>query len=189
MGRFIKKVFGRVLVLAMVLAVFPVTAAYADSASVSIEVSGQIGGTSAVVQYHITYDANGGAGSYQGPDVDSGATDWVCALSDTGITRSGYTFTGWNSEADGTGTSYAPGDYVTLVSDMTLYAQWKKEAVVTQSGPVINKGSTMSSSAVKTGDTNGLTLWISLLGVSLLGLAVLPRQQVRRKKKKQFQEF
>ena len=39
-------------------------------------------------------------------------------------TRDGYTFTGWNTKTDGTGTSYAPGDSYTANEDVTLYAQW-----------------------------------------------------------------
>ena len=39
------------------------------------------------------------------------------------FSRTGYTFTGWNTQADGTGTAYKTGD--TMKADtMTLYAQW-----------------------------------------------------------------
>ena len=39
------------------------------------------------------------------------------------FSRTGYTFTGWNTKADGTGTAYKTGD--TIKADtMTLYAQW-----------------------------------------------------------------
>ena len=39
------------------------------------------------------------------------------------FSRTGYTFTGWNTNADGTGTAYKTGD--TIKADtMTLYAQW-----------------------------------------------------------------
>jgi outer membrane protein OmpA-like peptidoglycan-associated protein len=34
--------------------------------------------------------------------------------------------TSWNTAANGTGTSYAPGQSVTLSTSLTLYAQWKK---------------------------------------------------------------
>ncbi len=36
----------------------------------------------------------------------------------------GYAFTGWNTAADGTGTSYYPGDAVELSAALTVYAQW-----------------------------------------------------------------
>ena len=41
------------------------------------------------------------------------------------FTRENYTFNGWNTAADGSGTSYADGDNITLTADTTLYAQWR----------------------------------------------------------------
>ena len=35
-----------------------------------------------------------------------------------------YTFIEWNTEQNGEGTSYQPGDHITLAQDTTLYAQW-----------------------------------------------------------------
>ena len=39
---------------------------------------------------------------------------------------SGYQFVGWNTKQDGSGTSYAPGEKLTLKDDLTLWAQWDK---------------------------------------------------------------
>jgi len=43
-----------------------------------------------------------------------------------GYTWNGHTFTAWNTQADGNGTSYNPGDTVTMPSTSytTLYAKW-----------------------------------------------------------------
>lgn len=42
--------------------------------------------------------------------------------------RVGYTFVGWNTEPDGTGTSCPPGGAIDLTETLTtLYAQWEKE--------------------------------------------------------------
>ena len=41
------------------------------------------------------------------------------------FTRENYTFDGWNTAADGSGTPYADGDNITLTADTTLYAQWR----------------------------------------------------------------
>lgn len=38
--------------------------------------------------------------------------------------RTGYLFNGWNTEPDGTGTSYSEGHYVELNENLNLYAQW-----------------------------------------------------------------
>ena len=39
-------------------------------------------------------------------------------------TRDGYLFNGWNTEPDGSGTSYSEGHYVKLTANLNLYAQW-----------------------------------------------------------------
>lgn len=49
----------------------------------------------------------------------------VTVLGNTGsLTRTGYTFTHWNTAAVGDGTSYAPGDTFAINATTTLYAQW-----------------------------------------------------------------
>jgi uncharacterized repeat protein (TIGR02543 family) len=46
------------------------------------------------------------------------------ALTSNTFNRTGYTFAGWTTNADGTGTSYANGQSVTLTGGITLYAKW-----------------------------------------------------------------
>ena len=49
------------------------------------------------------------------------------ALTTNSFTRTGYTFVGWNTKADGTGTAYLDGASVSNVASsgtVTLYAQW-----------------------------------------------------------------
>ncbi|MCD7947824.1 MAG: S-layer homology domain-containing protein, partial [Oscillospiraceae bacterium] len=72
----------------------------------------------------VTYDANGGTGSYQDPAVQQGTVYTVRSNTDTAISRTDYVFTGWNTTADGSGTAYQAGATLTLDDDMTLYAQW-----------------------------------------------------------------
>ena len=47
------------------------------------------------------------------------------------FTRENYTFTGWNTAADGTGIAYADGETVNFSADTTLYAQWTQNPVIT----------------------------------------------------------
>lgn len=67
----------------------------------------------------------------------------------TQFTRTGYTFTGWNTKADGTGTAYhagAPIAYPAEGKTLTLYAQWKVSShTVTFDA---NGGSTVASQTV-----------------------------------------
>jgi len=74
------------------------------------------------------YDGNGSTGGSvpTGPvNYKDGAS--VSVLGNTGnLSRTGYTYAGWNTAADGSGTPYSAGDTFTLgASDVTLYAQWK----------------------------------------------------------------
>ena len=39
-------------------------------------------------------------------------------------TGDAYTFTGWNTASDGTGTHYDPGDVIEITDNLTLYAEW-----------------------------------------------------------------
>ena len=41
------------------------------------------------------------------------------------FTRSGYTFDGWNSKEDGTGTNYGTKQSIYILENMTFYAKWK----------------------------------------------------------------
>ena len=71
--------------------------------------------------YVVEYNANGGSGA---PAAQSKTHGTALTLSSTVPTRDGYTFAGWNTKADGSGTSYSAGDSYTTDNDIVLYAQW-----------------------------------------------------------------
>ena len=72
--------------------------------------------------YRLTYNANGGSGA---PSFENRVVASVAALSATLPTRTGYTFNGWNTAADGTGTNYAASGSLTMpAANLTIYAQW-----------------------------------------------------------------
>jgi uncharacterized repeat protein (TIGR02543 family)/LPXTG-motif cell wall-anchored protein len=50
------------------------------------------------------------------------------------LTKSGYTFAGWNSRADGTGTTYAAGSSILPVANTTLYAKWVSTSELANTG-------------------------------------------------------
>ena len=76
----------------------------------------------------INFDGNGSTGgSTASQQVAAGST---ASLNANGFTRTGYTFTGWNTASDGSGTSYADGADYTVTpatgdATITLYAQWE----------------------------------------------------------------
>ncbi|MBR3524216.1 MAG: InlB B-repeat-containing protein [Lachnospiraceae bacterium] len=75
--------------------------------------------------YMITYRKNDGTGDQYIQEI-SADTAMPVALTSNTFSRSAYSFTGWNTEANGGGTNYTNGQNVTLNSDLVLYAQWKK---------------------------------------------------------------
>lgn len=74
----------------------------------------------------IGYDGNGAGSGGVAPTVgDPGTTAKAAA---NGFTRTGHTFTSWNTKADGTGAAYLPGADVAYPAEgrtLTLYAQWR----------------------------------------------------------------
>ena len=72
----------------------------------------------------IAVSANGGSGS--SPTLSGAVGSIVTLPTSSTLLRPGYTLTSWNTASNGSGTSYAPGQSVTLTTSLTLYAQWKK---------------------------------------------------------------
>lgn len=71
--------------------------------------------------YTVSYNANGGSGA---PSSQTKWKDQALVLSSTKPTRTGYTFSKWNTKSDGSGTSYSSGANYTANSTATLYAIW-----------------------------------------------------------------
>jgi uncharacterized repeat protein (TIGR02543 family) len=79
------------------------------------------------VVYTITYNGNSNTGGAVPIDPTSyKTTDTATVLGNTGsLVRAGYTFAGWNTAANGSGSGYNAGDTFTMVnSSIMLYAQW-----------------------------------------------------------------
>lgn len=76
--------------------------------------------------YDLSYDLNG--------SEDEQAAEFapVKCVTEAEVTaeqpvRKGYSFVGWNTAKNGSGTSYAADATVELSAPVTLYAQWKKD--------------------------------------------------------------
>ena len=76
-------------------------------------------------EYTVKFNSNGGSGDM---DRQTIAANTSATLSANAYTRSGYSFAGWNTKADGSGTAYKNGQEITPTEDITLYAQWKKNS-------------------------------------------------------------
>jgi uncharacterized repeat protein (TIGR02543 family) len=69
----------------------------------------------------VSFNANGGTGSMAAQTVTIGTAFTVPTPT---FTKTCAAFAGWNTQADGTGTTYASGAKVTVTADLTLYALW-----------------------------------------------------------------
>ena len=98
------------------------TRLYVSKISITYESSG--GQT-----YIVTYHAN--VTGIADIEVEYGEGSDVTVAANT-FSNPGYTFTEWNTEVDGSGDSYAPGDEIEDIDDnIDLYAQWEESNEVT----------------------------------------------------------
>lgn len=74
--------------------------------------------------FKIYYNGNGGSLSQSSTEASS---DGTAVIITTIPTRSGFLFVGWNTSADGRGTSYSSGASISLTGNLTLFAQWQRE--------------------------------------------------------------
>lgn len=108
-------------------------------------------------QSNLVFNPNGGSGTM---NPLSGVPGDSVPVSSNGFIRTGWRFTGWNTQADGSGKGYKPGDQWVLLPPDTkgvLYAQW---VPVTSVLPQAGGG--------------GLSImdWLPIVGLSL-GLCLL----------------
>ena len=124
-------------------------------------------------------------------------------LSASRFQRSGYTFTGWNTAQNGSGTPYAAGANFNFATDLTLYAQWELTPTPTPtptatSTPTATPTPTATSAPTPTptlapsaspivvlastgpdGQLNTIGLTVSVLLIFLGLIALLTRRHIR----------
>lgn len=106
-----------------------------------------ISGTIIPSNYNVTYNGNSnstGSVPTDATNYSSGAT--VTVLGNTGtLARTGYSFAGWNTMANGSGTDRAAGSTFTISANSTLFAKWSANSnTVTFDGNGATGGSTAS---------------------------------------------
>ncbi len=75
--------------------------------------------------YTISYNANGAiSGTVPATQTKTEGIDLTLATNSGNLARTGYTFAGWNTAADGSGTHYSEGAIYTTDADLILYAKW-----------------------------------------------------------------
>jgi len=73
--------------------------------------------------YTVSFNANGGSGTVpRAQTVNAGSS--ITIPDGDGLTETGFTFGGWNTNASGTGINYPASASFTPTGDITLYARW-----------------------------------------------------------------
>jgi uncharacterized repeat protein (TIGR02543 family) len=134
-------------------------------------------GLSLPVEYaQLTFNANSGAGTMSAQSA-ARATN----ISSNTFTYSGYTFAGWNTAADGSGSPFADNASCPFTADTVLYAQWTLTPVVTPTQTTTAPAQT--SLLAITGADNSRTILIggtatllAIAGLTVLGI----RRQLRK---------
>ena len=76
---------------------------------------------------YLGYDANNGTNAPNGSSAEIVAGNSATfTISDSVPTRTGYDFLGWSTNKDATSAEYSSGGSITISSNTTLYAVWKK---------------------------------------------------------------
>jgi uncharacterized repeat protein (TIGR02543 family) len=145
---------------------------YAIGATFTISANTTLYAQWAPITYTVAYNGNTNTGGSPLTDASSpyvtGST--VTVLGEGTLVKSGNTFAGWNTAANGSGTSYATGATFPISSNTILYAQWTPAAggsyTVTYNGNTNTGGNPVidSSSPYTSGST-----------VTVLGNIVSPR--------------
>ena len=100
--------------------------------------------TTASTPYVVTFDGNNGC-------VDESTL--------TSYSRTGSIFSSWNTKADGSGTTYNPGDSFSASSNTTLYAQYS--TTTARDSVIMPSGSKNGYSLVGFGTTSTATTYVS----------------------------
>jgi len=78
--------------------------------------------------FDVAYDANGGTGSYTDTGIPFGTAYTILSPEVADISHPDFPFfMAWNTQPDGSGTSYEPGNLVMITNSLILYAQWTSE--------------------------------------------------------------
>jgi uncharacterized repeat protein (TIGR02543 family) len=81
--------------------------------------------------YAVTYYGNGNTGgSVPDSQTKTHGVNLTLRTNVNSLTKTGYTFAGWNTNSSGTGTDYASGATYSGNSALDLYAKWTEDAPV-----------------------------------------------------------
>jgi uncharacterized repeat protein (TIGR02543 family) len=76
-----------------------------------------------LAEYTVTFDINGGSGTAPVKQTVYSGTE-ITLPGGSGLSKSNYAFVGWNTNKEGTGTTYYAGSSFKVSSDVPLFVKW-----------------------------------------------------------------
>jgi hypothetical protein len=116
-------------------------------------------------RYTITYNGNTNTGGSTTATTGNGNV----TLAANGFTKTNFTFSQWNTKADGTGTGYAAGATFNLTADVDLYAIWTAVVVVQYTVTWNANGGTGGTSTTQDAGTSHQSPTVTRTGFTLSG--------------------
>lgn len=109
---------------------------YKDDGTVEVAPVDSYNVTLTPIQYNVSYDGNGSTDGRLTAGTFSIEQSYIILGNE--FKKTGYKFVGWNTKADGSGTSFVAGDkieYSTYNNNLTLYAQWQEIVLTLKFAP------------------------------------------------------
>jgi uncharacterized repeat protein (TIGR02543 family) len=118
--------------------------------------------------FSVTYDPNGSTDGLVPVDNNKYETGTLVSVMTNyrNLAKAGYTYAGWNTKADGSGTTYTSGTTFIISANTTLYAKWTTQRTYTVSYqgngntagtvPIDNNAYEKGNAAVALGNTGNL---------------------------------
>ena len=82
--------------------------------------------TATANEYTVTYNANATGATGTTADNNTYTHGATVTVLENGFTYAGHTFTGWNTQQDGSGKAYQPNETFEIEENTILYAQWEE---------------------------------------------------------------
>ena len=103
--------------------------------------------------YAVSFNGNGSTGgSVPGSQTKTHGIDVSVSSNSGSLVKTGYTFGGWNTAANGSGTSYAASATYGVDAGVTLYAKWTASSLTvtydSQGGSAVSTGSSVSGGSI-----------------------------------------
>jgi uncharacterized repeat protein (TIGR02543 family) len=106
-----------------------------------------------IPQYTITFNKNGATNGTEPAKQTVFAGTSITLPGAGNLSKTGHTFGGWNTSANGSGTNYAVGSSYAVSANITLYAKWDATYAINYNANGATSGTAPSTQSVNSGSS------------------------------------